>query len=61
MSQCGFVRELDWTFSPQQAMASWQDDIPLIALVSGGNSPAFDQWTILAPRLEVKSLTARTS
>ena len=61
MSQSGLVRELDWTLTPQQVMASWNCDIPLLALVSGGNSPAFDQWTILAPRLEVKSLTARTS
>jgi len=61
MSQSGLVRELDWTLTPQQVMASWHCDIPLLALVSGGNSPAFDQWTILAPRLEVKSLTAQTS
>ena len=60
MSQSGLVRELDWTLTPQQVMAAWHCDIPLLALVSGGNSPTFDQWTILAPRLEVKSLTART-
>lgn len=61
MSQSGLVRELDWTLTPQQVMAAWDCNIPLLALVSGGNSPAFDQWTILAPRLEVKSLTAQTS
>ncbi len=61
MSQSDLVRELDWTINPQQAMASWQDDIPLLALVSGGQSPSFDQWTILAPRSEVASVNAQNS
>lgn len=61
MSRSDLVRELEWTISPQQAMASWRDDIPLLALVSGGNSPAFDQWTILAPRFEVASVNAQNS
>ncbi len=59
MAPCGSIRELDWTFSPQQVMASWRRDIPLLALVSGGQSPIFDQWTILAPRLEVASVNAQ--
>ncbi len=44
------VHPLNWQLSPRDAIARWRRDVPLLALTSGGESPEFDQWTILAPR-----------
>ncbi|MSQ90887.1 MAG: anthranilate synthase component I family protein [Phycisphaerales bacterium] len=44
------VRRLDWNFDPRGAMTRWHRGVPLLALTSGGCSPSFDRWTILAPR-----------
>ncbi len=42
-------------------MARWSRDVPLLALTSGGESPEFDQWTILAPRTTSHRIDVRTS
>ncbi|MSR42303.1 MAG: anthranilate synthase component I family protein [Phycisphaerales bacterium] len=58
MSAATLVRPLDWHFDPRAAMARWRDDVPLLALTSGGDSAEFDRWTILAPRTESLRLDA---
>ncbi len=55
----GFLRELNWNITPRQAMMAWHVDVPMLALVSGGDSDAFDRWTILSPRTDTTRIDAR--
>ncbi len=55
------ARELQWNFTPRQALAAWRSEVALLALTSGDSSSTFDQWTILAPRRECTVIDASQS
>ncbi|MFM8731457.1 MAG: anthranilate synthase component I family protein [Phycisphaerales bacterium] len=42
------MHPLDWTISPEEALAHWPDDVPLAALVTCAPDPAWGRWSMLA-------------
>ncbi|MFM8784717.1 MAG: hypothetical protein ACKOFI_06095, partial [Phycisphaerales bacterium] len=42
------MHPLDWTISPEEALAHWPDDVPLAALVTCAPDPAWGRWSMRA-------------
>jgi anthranilate/para-aminobenzoate synthase component I len=50
------MHPLDWTISPEEALAHWPDDVPLAALVTCAPDPAWGRWSMLAAAGETLEL-----
>jgi anthranilate/para-aminobenzoate synthase component I len=50
------MNPLDWTISPEEALAHWPDDAPLAALVTCAPDPAWGRWSMLAAPSETVEL-----
>ena len=50
------MHPLDWTISPEEALAHWPDDVPLAALVTCAPDAAWGRWSMLAAAGETLGL-----